>query len=287
MDRNELRKLMDCYGSQPPEAADPQFAALSKAAADDESVRGQWQAVQAWDDTIRRALHDVPVPADLQTRLLTAMDLDDEGQQAAAAGELTGVEGDGRRRTGRRAWLRVALAVLSTAAVLAVIYLVAGREVMSVARIDEAARRWRFELNPEGWKETVAPRDHSLPEKQLRFTPTCWQSFAAEALGDSHAVAYRGVVPRTGKDAILLVIRTRAGSDLPPFPPPAPNSTTADLCVGIWKSGDCVYVLMVPGAQSTYRRLLNLQSIAWLSAETLRAVRGVSIEWPDYPLRSA
>ncbi len=138
------------------------------------------------------------------------------------------------------------------------------RDTLTVAQVDQYAREWLGKLDPEAWQETQPPSDRLPRNQQLQFPMVGWQEFSALALGDSHAVAYLASVPPAQSSAYLLVIRTRLGRHLPKFPSAIPDSTTGNLCVGIWKSDGCLYVLIVPGSQNAYRRLLHLQSIAGL-----------------------
>ena len=73
---------------------------------------------------------------------------------------------------------------------------------------------------------------------------------------------YRADLPPDHATAWLFVIRTPQGRQLPVIPPMAPDSTTHNLCIGVWKSNDCLYVLVVPGSRSDYHRTLRTHAVA-------------------------
>ncbi len=259
----DLRKLMECYRRESADSADPEMAALQRAVSEDPAVRGEFEAIQAWDAAIGRAMHEVPVPAGLADRLVAALqqgtqERDELGEEPVAPA------GSSHRSVGRGVWFRRAAAVVtSAAALLALTFFLSGlRDNLTAALVDQSAREWLDSLDPEAWQQTQPPSGRWPRREQVQFPMVGWQEF--QALGDSRAVAYLGSVPPAQSEAYLLVIRTRRGRDLPESPPYDPNSTTGGLCVGVWKSDDGLCVLMVRGDQHTYRRLLNLQSIAGL-----------------------
>ncbi len=109
------------------------------------------------------------------------------------------------------------------------------------------------------WTADRGPMDQYPIDRLLRMPHVGWQRF--EALGDSKAVAYKGLLPDSS-NAFLLVIRTRKGGQLPTTPPSSPNSTTGNICIGVWKSNQCVYVLVVPGSTRRYGQLIRSQDVA-------------------------
>jgi hypothetical protein len=130
---------------------------------------------------------------------------------------------------------------------------------LTAGQVAEASSEWVNQLDPEGWQRTKPPAADYPWDSSVRLQSVEWQRCAA--LNDSHAVAYRAELPPDHSNALLLVIRTRQGRSLPTFPPTVPDSTTGNVCVGVWKSNGCLYVLIVYGRQSDYLRAIQ-QSFA-------------------------
>ena len=87
MNQEELRKLMDCcqpvgQDKGPDEAAEPEMAALYQTLAENPQARDQFQAIQAWDSAIGRAMRNVPVPEGLVDRLMAALGQSESGTES-------------------------------------------------------------------------------------------------------------------------------------------------------------------------------------------------------------
>ncbi|MFO7902452.1 MAG: hypothetical protein R6U98_07320 [Pirellulaceae bacterium] len=255
----ELRKLMECYRPDRPLAGDTEFAALHQAMADHAELHRELEAVQAWDTTISRAMPQVPVPNGLEDRLLESVE--------AAEGELAH-EGtlEATSPRSKRWWnrwpARITAGVISAAALVMIMFhVMKSRDTLSPTQAARAARGWIARLDEEGWQQGPPPgREYRHPALDFRLED--WQHF--QAMGDPEAVAYRASVPPAWSRAVLFVVETRQGRLLPNQPPTVPDSTTRNICIGVWKSDEHLFALAVHGTQRTYRRVLKTHPIAAL-----------------------
>ena len=117
--------------------------------------------------------------------------------------------------------------------------------------LEEVAEGWSRQL-AASWQQTEqAPREFALPSA-ITAAPVGWQWLAKHA---AHGVAYQ-LQDRAGTTAVLYVVRlSRAG--LPLAPPSSPQSNTAGKAVGYWRSGEMVFVLVVPGDERSYRAFVS------------------------------
>jgi hypothetical protein len=267
MKRNELRKLMDCCRPDSEDLAEPEMSALAKSLDQDPGAREELMAIQAWDAKITSAMRDVPVPTGLADRLLEAT-AQAERKTADEVDSQVNDETEGpiaepaRMPAGRwrKIWAAGVAASLVAAAVLVafVAWYAGWRDNLTSAQVAEWARQWSQDLDLARWERNEAFPQAYPVEGSLRIQPVAWQRF--QALNDSQAVAYLLNVPPDRSSAYLLVIRTHKGRQLPGFPSSRPDSTTGNLCVGVWKSNGCLYALVVPGSETDYRRVLKSQA---------------------------
>lgn len=266
MKRQELRALMHCCRPDLSDLTAEEARALTAGLAEDAELRREWEMLQSWDATIGRAMHDVPVPDGLADRLLAAVHRsasDDEVRpllepaEAAAIAEPATVT--------RRRWMAwpagVAAAVLVTTALVLVALFLAGQpDNLTAAQLAEASGDWMRQLQPAAWRSSDPPLVEFPPDMSVRLNFVAWQP--APAILDSQAVVYRAELPTNRATALLFVIRTWQGRQLPAIPPFWPDSTTGNVCVGVWKNAGCLYVLVVPGPASDYQRSLRSQAVA-------------------------
>lgn len=255
----ELRNLMECYRPDHSRTGETEFAALHQAMADNAELQQELEAVRAWDRSISRAMPEVPVPSGLEDRLLQAV----EAAEEEAAPRRT-LEASSPRV--RRWWNRwpswVAAGVVSAAAlVMILVQVTRPRDTLSPAQVARATRDWVVQLDEEAWRQGPPP-GHEYRHPALDFHLEGWQH--VEAMGDPEAVAYLASVPPAWSRAVLFVVETHQGQLLPSQPPTVPDSTTGNLCIGVWKSDDRLFALAVNGTQRTYRRVLKTHPIAAL-----------------------
>lgn len=276
MNRKELRDLMDCCRPDRKDLAEPELRALAEALAkpdQDSAVRDEFAAVAAWDRQLKEALQDVPIPDGLAERLLRGVEsATGDGTSPAASGSTLreaateGVELQVTRRTvGRsRRWLVATAAAVAAiaASVLAILAIWPHSDPLTATQVADQARGWITRLDPSAWRDSPPPRDRFPVDPTLRFTAVVWQPVTGVDWGE--AVAYQAMLPPDQLPAYLLVIRTARGSQLASLPPLVPDSTTGNLAIGVWKTEQHLYVLMVPGTAAQYRRALRTQALASL-----------------------
>ncbi|MBM4092845.1 MAG: DUF3379 domain-containing protein [Planctomycetes bacterium] len=281
MKRNRLLKLMDCCRPGHDDLGQPEMVALAEAIDRDPAVHEEWEALQAWDRQLSEAITaDVSVPPGLAGRLLDGLRQSAEREQRPSETARGCSPADNAEEGAARAdsptvairprqhwrwwWPAAAGAALVAAAVLVAVVLRFGNwsDSLTGIQVAESARDWLHALatQEDGWLQQQPPTDLYPLDTTLRFPAVRWQRF--RALDDTQAVAYVAELPPDRALAYLLVIRTTQGRQLPPVPPPVPDATTGNLCIGVWKNADCLYVLMVPGDRVQYGRLLRSGAFA-------------------------
>ena len=246
MNRRELHELMHCCRPDLSDLTEDEARALSEAFAQDEQLRGQFEAEQSWDSAIARAMHDVPVPDGLADRLLAAVQADASTPAHS-----------------RLRFLRSPLAavVLAAAAVLLLaLWLAPWRDNLTAVQMADICRTRVDELDPEAWRRLDRPVAEYPLDPIVRLDVVGYQ--ACSAIKGWPAVVYRAELPPDHGNAYLFVIHTRQGRKLATVPPTVPDSSTGPYCIGVWKSNDCLYVLVVRGTPSDYLRTLRTQEVA-------------------------
>ena len=269
MKRQELRELMNCCRPDLSDLTEEEARALVAALEQDPVLRREWQAIQSWDVAIGRAFHDVPVPDGLADRLVAAVVARRNlpGEDAVSVPPADAGSAPQLARETRRHWLvwptglAAGLLVTSAIVMLALWLSRLGRQPDGRTKWLRNPARGLSKLDPEAWQPTDPPDAEFPLDPSVRLTLWSWQPCTA------HRRAGRPwyTAPfchRTLRPPSLFVIRTRQGRQLPTIPPTVPDSTTGNICIGVWKNNGCVYVLVVPGRPSDYLRTLRTQSVA-------------------------
>jgi hypothetical protein len=273
MQRREIRELLDACQSDLRDLTEEETRTLVDTLERDSELRDQWRTIQSWDAEIRCVFHDVPIPDGLADRLSAAVAAHGTLPSEAMVPEamVPDIKTEPRpvepAKTARRRWLtrptKLAAGLLATSAVLLFAAWFARWGLgWGDQQVADASLAWPEQLGPEAWQSTNPPElDYPL-DPSVRLPIVGWQR--CTALTDSGAVAYRAELPPDRSTALLYVIRTRQGRLLPTIPPTVPDSTTGNVCVGVWKNNGCLYVLVVRGGPSVYLRTLR-QSFAWIA----------------------
>ncbi|MGC4003955.1 MAG: hypothetical protein QM811_12840 [Pirellulales bacterium] len=147
-----------------------------------------------WDDAIRSALHEVPVPANWHARLRQELALPEPQITLAttqSSSSATTASGEsGLESLTRRNWLRTITAIgAATCAGAAGILLTHGPSLPDLSEGDlQSAAGWlRTELRPDAWLDYDAPDAEQPPARfalprELRVQPQRWQPLAGETL---------------------------------------------------------------------------------------------------------
>jgi hypothetical protein len=237
---SDLREQMECFRPDRDDLSAAELAALREALAADASVRDELESIQAWDRAVAAKISDVPVPDGLAGRLMERPTL------PAARWWQT--------------WPALATAAVTAAALLLVagLWLLRGTDNLTGPAIAQDARGWVTQIDQQSWSTAPLPSDHPR-DPAFRFPASRWQRI--EALGDPRAVIYYGELAPDRSAAYLVVIETRRGGHLSSIPPPTPDASTEGFCIGSWKTDDHLYVFVVPGTPSLYRRALRTHGL--------------------------
>ena len=264
MDPNRLRELLEAFPPGMPEGNDggldmADSLAVREAAAADPRIGAEVARVQAWDASLLRAMEDVPVPAGLAERLISAVKSQEAAEMvtpAAVVAKTADVKPAVQRGVPRRTWL---MSLAAAAAVMAVAvfggsyaWLLSGPS--AVAIVEEARKLWAVQIDAS-WESVFSVaslEDYPWSGRLQVATVTGWQKVSTKL--DENAVVYKLAIPN-GRRAMLLVMRSpRAINGLLARDS---DSSTAGICIGTWQEGELVYVLMVEGNQQDYERLLQ------------------------------
>jgi hypothetical protein len=283
MMNDTIRKLIDSCRSQGDDLRQPEMQPLADLIADDAIAARQLERSRRLDDTITAAVHNVPTPAGLEQRLLTAL-----ADSAAVAtetpsvspGEPSLVEDQPAGRADgdelvvrpksqivqvrrRRLWM----AVGACAAVTLVIAIAVSQSSGGIVGYDElVASALTWEVSGDAWVDgNLIWKSHPL-SKEIRANVQRRQEFTLPR----YRVATRcyDLRLRNGGNARVFVFSKPSRFELPTAPPAAPMYALGG-CVAAWTSGDLVYVLVVYGteAEKKYK-------------EAIRRASQVTVRWP-------
>ena len=241
MNEKALRAALEVCRPGSDDLSLPELAELARQLADSPEWRAAWQRVQQVDEAIGGALHDVPIPVDLESRLLAQVGESPTAEAAAPAPETPGSPAVVERRLSRRAWWSIAT-VVAACAVAAVWGIQQWRQppVLQAENLGFEALAWAQRLTDD-WRDLSDASALDRPiDRQVRFGPRGWQPLATDQ--DANAVAYD--LTRSRGMAMLFV--------LAPAEIPAEVSTIASRVpatggwgAAAWRSGPHVYVLLV------------------------------------------
>jgi hypothetical protein len=231
----------------------------------DAEIRSRYESVQRQDEAIAAAFHDVPVPPGLEERLLffagVAPQLTEQRPLAGASsigGSSISAEVRSRRRVAPyAAAVSAALVLLVAVAAWAIIHWLP-RPLVPLDALIQRALAWTEQSQVQPWNDdlSAAPLKSGYPlDSALRATPRQWRRFSAE--GDT-VVAY-GLNAPGQPFAAQFTIRTMRQHNVPVMLPSRPLSTTGGFCIGACQRNGVLYVLVVEGDASQYRRFVRPQ----------------------------
>lgn len=228
----------------------------------------------AWDTRLIAALEDVPVPAGLAERLLAATRAatstvkssgefggepvgapavpTEAGGEVVPSGARPAAEPRIRRRLGRRAW--GAMIGVTAASALAIWWTFHAPQPAPLTEMQlvSAAGQWASELEGLQWERSSPAPEARPASRHVRFGESPrWATLGLPM--DTAAVAYQN----SAGSVTLFTLETSLVGELPVgMPPLPPQGNTGALCVGAWREGSLVYVLVVRGDTQRYQRSL-------------------------------
>lgn len=273
MDNQPLRdprvlEAMEACRAGSDDLADPELQFLADELKSDPHLEVVFQRIQRADRALASAMDNVPVPADLPSRLLAALAVsaavEPSGEAvsdpAATAESAAPPSRQTRRRWGR--WLAgSALVAASLVAGVGISFWSTAPTYSSVAAIDEATDAFRSHTKAlmAGAAQAGTPLAQPAPlplSRQVRATPaTTWRQ--VQLLG-TDAVAYDLIGPR-GVRATLYVVRADV-AELASKPPRQPLRATAGFASSVWRENDLVCLLVVEGNRDDYRWFVSTRS---------------------------
>lgn len=226
---------------------------LEEALASDAHLRELHERLQRTDARLAAAFGEVPVPEDLEQRILAR--LEDESKRNA---------GGATHRGGRRWWM-AASAVVAVAASLFVAFWLGlpGTQPRDEAGILAAVLQ---QFAVEAQSERLAGRLVSEEPPPDRFP----MSRAVARVPELRWRLVRGLLGRQavvydfpaaeGRGASLYVMAAGDSEIARTRPATHPIQSTGGFCASVWKEGDRLYALVVRGDVRDYRRLIYAPS---------------------------
>jgi hypothetical protein len=266
-----LERIDACRDSD--DLRDEPFASLAAELAADSRKQAIWNSVRQLDQAVVEAMDQVPVPTDLQERLLAALAAGGSLDETPASGNIAPAAEDqpqeepapaARSRFSRRQWLWTAASV-ATAASVGGVGVVASRywlgQQLSPSRVlDETIAFYSQEV-PEAL-ETRQPPPRSLPfssaiSRNVRYLG--WRrvnNFLGRPNldGVAHEMTYRGAA------GTLYVVPASIDS-LKTWPLTMPDATTAGRSMSVWQGRNVMYVLVVDGGAQAYRGFVRQSGV--------------------------
>jgi hypothetical protein len=243
MDHRILERL-DAVRPGSNDLALPELAGAGDALRRDAELAGEFERRQEWDRRVAAAMHDVPVPAGLKTRLTSRLAV------------ATPVPRFGRRRL---------LAIVSSLAASLVVggafwAATQSREPLALGDVrDAASSLLNDSATAAPFRGSFEPRVSVGLASGVRFEPE------AKGLLDDHVAAWR-FTTGIGRDAVSGVLACIPANELATTPGAgsieqreyvgAANDTVA------WREGDLVYVCYVDGGIDDLLRHLRDRPLA-------------------------
>lgn len=249
----------------------PEVDFLAEATRTDPEIRRTYERSQQFDAAVGLAFRDVPVPAGLAERLLSAVEtsaLPSVVAQAERSSPPLPARDSGSHLGPRRRWMRgirprtwaVAGGTLAAAAALIGFLLVTPLFKCLEPTLDEhlpgEVSAWADAVTRQGWNDNlIAPELHERPlDRAVRAMPRRWCQIQTSY--DARTLVY-DLAPPGADAALVFCMRSKARNSRLPDTPWNPLSATGGLTLGVWRRGDIVYVLMVQGGPRRYREFIE------------------------------
>ena len=257
-----LLEAMEACRPGSDDLADPAMAELDAELSANRRLAARFQRLQKLDLSLAGAIQDVPVPPGLRDRLLAALVVE-AAVQPRPTEEPRSAAGVPDVFRGRSAPDRIRPWLFTLSGALAAIFLVSvglfqrAQVHYTTSGVLEAAVDF-FSHESQGAGELVSAVSPpwGFPASRYVQLPgqTRWRRI--NDLLESGGVAYEVSCPGGVRATLYVVRRTVAG--LPDQPPASPVYGTAHCWTSAWQEGQLLYVLVVSGQSSDYRRFLSV-----------------------------
>ena len=239
-----LIQAASAIGAEPAE-----IVRLQAKLAADAILRERVYSLQAWDRQLAAAMPQITVPANLELRVRQALAIAEPSLEPVNQGDDAT-----SKKYSRRHWLG-GIAAGGVAAAAGYLTWLNWPRSRTLNQNDIAdAGHWLDQyLREDRWVTTDFPyQEYPLPAV-LRFQPLGWQSLR-EDFG-TPAVAY-DYSTKDGQRAAFFVI-PQPESTLTNVVPFRPQSSTQGMCIGHWRQGRNLMVLVVEGNEARYKNFLR------------------------------
>jgi hypothetical protein len=282
MNDEELLKALDARRPSSLDDELPEMAALAERLKNDEQAQSLAERFSRLDARIGAAMHQAPIPAGLQQRLLERLARQpladqEDSQEDSTADEAIDPDGPTTiapppARRSRRTFLLTVGALAAVAASVAIAVLLHQPvEPISADRLVQSAIDYFVENDSapvEGEPLDEAPADFPAPRDKVNVPPTArWRTLGA-LLGDGQMIAYDLTTEARHRFRATLYVLRIETADLPTTIPSFPALETRGVAASAWQEGPLAYVLVVRGGRNEYRGMLknipNWTFIPWL-----------------------
>ena len=243
-----IRQSMDlCRG--PDDLSLEEMADLRQALQEDAQLKRDFEAICATDQLVRQALHEVEVPASLQTQILERL----SDQRPAPAS---------RPNKFNNVMIAISAAAVACVLALAVFPYIWGSDDVHELTVDglqtAAKDSWLRSLQQTPTDQWTDTQD-ALPTPVILQNPVRRMRLSVK-LGPSKVLrADVFQLPMTPSQAYLVAVKLPANvtvSGVSKGPPRKPF-LTGGWAIGVWQEGNTLYVIMVKGTLDDYSARLK------------------------------
>jgi len=260
---NERQKIAELIDACRPMGVDldlPELSPLATALATDATVAPRLHKSQRIDAHVGAAVRDVPIPPGLEERLLAALASNSLAGNSLAGNSLASsqpfVDAVRRRRSRWHSWPAWSGLALAVSALVVFALLVQPTPVPSLTSQQGVAAQAGLWLanDSEAALSSDKPPTKGFPlPAQPKLTAAQWQRMAGLST-NGDIVCYDA--SRLETRVLLFVMRSSAGTNLPPTVPIQSYPTTSGWVVGGWHEKGFTFVLAVAGGER-YRNIVK------------------------------
>jgi len=242
--------------------SDPALAFLAEELAANPDLNNLYQRMQELDGTLADVFQDVPVPENLQDRILALLPATRPEKADSTDAPPAPVSHRQKKPVPRRFWIVSAgVAAVAASVLIAAFVHLQTTEDYTGADVRQLAIRYFHGDTFEGGEllaEKAPPKAYPPGRHVVRIPRMRWRR-VSDFLGRP-GVAYDLPGPGNAR-ATLYVVKYKVADPLPATPPLRPALTTRGYSTSAWQAGPLLYVLVVQGESRTYRGFLNLPRV--------------------------